>query len=485
MSVSNKKKSYRKNVYNRKMARDCVEGANAIKRANTLYLPMPNGFNYLPDDRPAPQQPRDNETFSEYDAPWFHSNPAYSAFLQRARFPEIVSLALHGLVGTATRKDPEIKLPPAISYMEEDAGKNGESLCRVFATMIYECLIAGNCFPLLDVHQKTNKLFIDVIPAEEFVDWEESIYGDGLTFANIEINSTVRSKIDKFVSEEKTYNFVFSHAEDGAAVVVEKYCDGVIESPAEEITIQGKSFERIPLFPVGSVENCSKPQPALILGLCEIALDIYRTDADIKNARHLTCNPTMVITGAEDTSDPETGESSGGVPMLAGSQVALMLGDPNAKVFYPNTDTSALEHVGKTIQDFYVEATMYSSSIVSSAPSTKVEAFETVQLKEVAKNASLISVVNNVSEQMVRILQYAAELSGASPDAVEFTPYTDFADGRISKELLDSLVDIWKNRGLSLISLLEILKGANLLPKNKTVEQLITEINTEAPRVEQ
>ena len=76
--------------------RDAIDGPSAVKRAHEIYLPMPTGMS-IETASPAITTKsfggvvKNHFDYSPQALPWYHPNPAYMAYLQRARFPEISS----------------------------------------------------------------------------------------------------------------------------------------------------------------------------------------------------------------------------------------------------------------------------------------------------------------------------------------------------------------------------------------------------------
>jgi hypothetical protein len=495
-TVQEPNKLYQDATYTRKMCRDSVKGSPAIKRNNLLYLPMPKGYD-LSTTSPSITMLSNRITNEEksllINAPWYHTNPAYMAYLQRARYPEFVSVARNGLVGIATKQKPEIKLPSSIKYLEEDAGRNKESLLTLFAQLIAEALVMGNVFPMLNVNSDDNTFFIEVVKAEEAIDWDESEQGDGVTFFNIMRGVEERDASDKFKKIKCNYNYVF-HKED-KKVVFEEYKDGekTITPNAKIINMQGRNFTRVPIFPIGAIENVCEPQTPPLNGLGEICLAIYRKDADLSNAQYMTCNPNLVITGVSESApkvgysddpnnelDPEYATEGGAVPVVAGSQIAMQFSNENAKVFYTETDTSALDHMLKAIDKLFHEAAIYSLSLTGKDTGDK-EAEGTVKMRQGFQSATLISVVKNVTEQLTNLLKYAAEIEGSSPDQVKFNVNFDFSDKTISAEFFKALIQLFVARGLSVETMLEAAVAAGV--PIKSVQEELGRINDLEPAI--
>lgn len=472
-------KAYKRSRYSRKLCRNSAEGSDSIKRGNEIYLPMPTGFAYRDstvDSNSANKDAADGLMTTDF--PWYHTNKAYSSYLQRAKYPELVSIARNGLVGVATNKKPTLKLPSNISYLEENIGGQGETVYDFLAELILETLTVGNTAIFVDVNVDTNKLFFNVVPCEDSIDWEEKSSDDSATFLNIRRKTAER--LGKFEKEEVIYNFVYELTKDTSPkAILQKYKDGIEDGGIIELNLQGTYFDSIPIFPVGCQKNSFCPQTSPMKGLSEICLAIYRKDADLSNAQYMTCNPNLVITGADSDIDEDGNEA--GIPHIIGSQVALVISNPDAKVFYTETDTSALEHCRNAIQDLYSEAVMYSISLVGQEKKS-AESENTVKLRQNAHNATLVNVVYNCASALTNAFKFAARISGADENAVSLEVSTDFAEKTISAQLLSALVSAWVARGLSLDTLLRNFKDAGIIPKESSIEEEIIKIQNEAPQ---
>lgn len=472
MDAALKKKhtKYEKKAYSRRLVRDSVEGSDAIKKRNSLYLPIPTGFLYTPRD--AAEKPTMsfnahhtgvNDADIDISAmPFYHPNPAYMGYLQRARFPDVTKHTLRGLVGTAAKKPLDVKVPSQIEYMIENATNDGLNVDELYAYCLAEVLQTGNMTLVVDVNPKLNQVYISTYCAETFINWREKNRENDLTLA---VYNYKTEEIDgDFGSKEVDTYFVY-------ALVEEKDADGKVKS--EEVTqmtfydssstelkdsvvvpsLQGNYFPRIPVVPIGAIENSFEPQTAPLLGIAEIAIAIYQKDADLSNSEHMTCNPNLVIVGAD------AGSSA---PVLVGAQTALIIPNPQGRADYTKTDTSGLDHVMGRITTLFEEAMLYGASL--SGPAKKgVEASETVKERKNSQGATLIDVAKNVAKGIEEAFELAAEIHGASRDAVEINPNLEFAEEVLSAQMLQALNAVRITTGISLETFLKKMEKAGLI----------------------
>ena len=465
--------------------RDALEGVNSVKRANEIYLPMPLGFE-VDDTAPSasmhisPTVTTRSET-DDYDftaSPYWHPNPAYRAYLQRARFPEITMHTLRGLIGVATRKQSNIDLPSKIQYLEDKATRKGKSLDELFAYCLAEVLSQGRVTLVLDV-KKDNTVCIVPYKTENFINWDDDESTSENLFSVFQEIKYVAGEGKEFETEQQTVNIVYSFdvsKENSKRVLVRKFIDDV-EDVSKTVTpsLQGRTFEKIPVVTIGSLNNDSDPDPAPLLGVSEIAYSIYRKDADLSQAEYMTCNPMFTITGTDGNE---------GVPAAFGSTVALILENPAANAFFPSTDTSALAHVTNRIERMFEEAANYGASLLG--PTKKAaESTDTLKVRQGAQGATLVGVVENVCTGITDILKLAAEIHGANPEDVSYSVPTDFSEASLSPQMLLALITLWQSGGMSKETLLKIVKESGFGDRDEEVEEEMARIFAEPPALTQ
>jgi len=480
MAITNNDRNvqYTRNLYSWKSIDDAITGSNAVKFANELYLPMPQGF--IDDDTPASvsdtPSARTTDLIKNKEmitiAPHYHSNRAYMGYLQRARFPEITINTLRGLIGIATRKGSNCDLPSAMEYIKTKATRKGQSLDEVFVMCLSGVLKFGKCTIVVDVDEINNSVHFVIQEARQFINWLEDPDTDDTTMAVFQNVETVLSDYDSFETEEKVSYTAYIIGEDpedssvNDAVVVCKYEDN---SKVEKIvpSLQGVRFEKLPIVTIGSLENGNDCDPAPLSGVAEIAYTIYRKDADLTNAQYMTCNPMFCISGA-----------TGAVPTAYGSTVALVLENPAATAFFPATDTSALNHVKSDMVELKEEAKSFGATLLGPTNGA-AESTETVKIRQGAQGATLVGVVQNVMKGIEDALKIAAQISGINPDDVYYSVPTDFSELSLSPQMLTALVGAWQAGIYSKESLVNMMIESGFVKGD--VEAEMTRIFSEEP----
>lgn len=469
MDIGKQAIEYQRKIFSIRQVRDCVDGSDTIKRSGEWYLPMPSGMVGVPPASvtgSGQSNTLSDKTLSVTQAPWYHGNPAYSAYVHRAKFPDITNGTLRGLIGVATRKDAEVTLPSSIAYMEDLTTMTGDDVYALFQHSVSEILQSGRLALVLDV-RSDNTLYVAQYSSESYINWEFEVV-DGRrvqTYAEFEMTTVVN---EENIKKTLVYRLILNEA--GALVcVVEHYTNGhMSEAGPQEIMVQGKTLNFIPLVNVGAEKNTAEPDAIPLLGVSDCALDIYRHSADLNQAQFMTCNPTLVFTGVD----------SDAAPSVVGSAVAIALSDPQSNAFYLKTDTSALSHINEYTQNVFQEAVQYGSSLMG--PSKRAaESAEALSLRQASSGATLITVVTCVGDGIEDILQMAATLTGGTGE-VEFNPNIDFADVVLTPQGITALVASWMNGAITHLTLLENFSQAGILAE-RTPEEELDAIEEETP----
>lgn len=474
---------YQRKIFSMRQVRDCVAGSDAVKRAAELYLPMPSGMVGFVSQPTAvmktgQQNPLTNQRpISITNAPWYHSNAAYSAYLHRAKFPDITANTLRGLVGVAKRKDPVVELPPTIKYLEEVPTQSGDSIYALFAKVVSEIFQVGRFCLVLDV-RKDNSMFIAQYPSESYVNWDyEVIDGHKVqTYAEFEMdtvdsNGSIIQKSLCYSLEAPNEADIDIHKLPGdkRICVAYHYTDGKLDEDGRKVILfQGKTIDKLPLQNFGAEENTACIDCLPMIGISDCALDIYRHSADLHQSHFMNCNPTLVFIGV-DADD---------APKMMGSTVAICLSSKDADAKYVIPENGALDHVSNYMGETFQEAVGYGANLLG--PNKRAaESAEALALRQSAAGATLITIVGNAGSGLEAILQMASDLMAGGGE-VEFTPNTKFAEMTMSAQDVTALVSSWMSGGISHLTLLENLAEAGKLG-DRTPEEELEQIENEGP----
>jgi len=355
-SASTKHPDYTKNEKAWVRIRDCVLGEDAIKAKTEVYLPRPKGMSGIYAD-------------------------AYDAYLERAHFSLVTSYALSGALGVVISKLPEFNVPSELEYILKDATKDGRPIQQLFLDIIIEIFQTGRVPLLVDVAEDKNEFRFVQYKAEDFINWKTSILKSEKSLTLGVLKEQIPDSDDIFSHSVQDIYRVLSLDENG------NYVSRVFGDKEEYVDMRtaplflGDPCEEIPLIVAGSISNSFDIQPIPLIAVANCAIQIYRKEADLANSEFLSCNPTLVITGASNDDD---------IPTVVGSSVLFVVPNEASRVFYTTTDTAALTHVKEHIDSLYEEAIRHGVAILDSRKG--VEAAEALRIRQATQSASVYSI---------------------------------------------------------------------------------------------
>jgi hypothetical protein len=394
--------------------RDCLEGEETIKSKNETYLPRPEGMTGI-------------------------YAKAYDSYKERAHFPLICPYALAGALGIIINKLPEFILPSQLSYLLKEATKDGRTLQQLFIDTIIEVFITGRVPLTIDIIPEVNEFRFVQYKAEDLTNWKSSFKSAVKSIAIAVLKEQQNDALDIFNS---TGNEVYRvlHLEqyidpnDGLKKQLFKisvFGETGVKGFSREIVpnYMGRVIDEIPLFMAGSINNSFNIQPIPLISVANCSVQIYRKEADLANSEFLSCNPTLVVTGAI---------ADNNIPNVVGSSVMIVLPNEMARVAYTKTDTAALTHVKDHIKDLYEEAIRHGVSILDARKG--VEAAEALRIRQETQSSTLYSIYMSVLKSIESGLKMMCKWAGISPEGVRIDGPSSLSFGIPDSALLKELV---------------------------------------------
>ncbi len=474
---------YQKNRYVWGYVRDAMAGESAVKRLNTRYLPMPAAMLALPP-QPTNVDTGTPNTLSDLQAddlsiselPFYHPNPAYMGYLQRARYPMIVAHTVRSFTGIAMRKEPTIVLPEDMEYLREN-------LLDVYRRTVSNALGYGRIWLVVEFDEKEQKLRILTYKALSGVDWKQDEYvifqefhksrkatdsgtGRKLCKLCLKVLNADGMPYDPETDEE---------APEGTPVYVvlkDEKGDGDFDDAEISVPeIAGKRLERLPVVCCGSIDRDWNTDPIPVEGILSCAGQIYMKNADLSQSEVMSCNPLLIFLGLDKDS----------TPTVIGSTVAISLPDKetcDAKYIEPSG--TALEHMREAISDLHGEAAEYGAQLLGASKS-QVESGDALRLRQNASGASLLSVMQLGAKAIGDCLDIIAEWTGKSRESFTFSYDSDLSEVTLSPQELSALTQCWMSGGISYDTFFNNLQQAGIVPNDRTAEEERALIEQEAP----
>lgn len=403
---------------------DTNEGQRHIKSKTTGYLSATSGMRAL------------SNSSTSLDG---EGAELYAAYLNRAFFPDLVKETVRALAGILDREPANIELPPALEDMRKLATPKGESLNQLLVQIHVYQLLYGRVGLLLDVDPGRDLPLIVCYPGPQIINWDDATQtGNDRQQNDDQRREAVRrlllvvlneSRFERDTGDRFTWNNVPRYraldlATGNFQSQVER--DGVMQE-AIEPSIRGKKFDEIPFVFVNSSDMATKPGDVPLINLANLALAIYRGEADHRSALFMAGQDTLVITGynIEDDSDPDGNPSSDSKPIIgSGAYINIPDSDGDAKFIGP--ESQALSEQRTSLGDDYTRAGEEGIKLLSTGAGA--EAAETLRIRVAARTATLQTIAMTSAAALEESLKMAATWIGANPDEVKVEPNLDFID---------------------------------------------------------
>ena len=416
------------------LLRDCYEGEQTVKSKGTLYLPATSGM--IIDGV-------ENTNSIGYQA--------YQSYKNRAYFPSVVADAVRAMIGVMHHKKADISLPKELEPLRKRATTENESLDMLLRRINEEQLITGRAGLLLDMPPKNEardsgmvtpeqKLYLALYSAERMINWDrlpremqmrddlmlvvlnESEYERENDLTWTFVNKYRVLKIDKAMTY-KAHVFRQDH---------QIYSETKLVAPS----VRGKTLDKIPFVFINAKDIVINPDEPPLKGLANLAMAIYRLEADYRQALYLQGQDTLVVKGAKDDQQFRVG---------AGASINL---PETGDALFIGVSSEGLSEMRNALENDRTNAMQQGGHMLDNV-SRERESGEALHVRVAARAATLNHVAMAGAGGLEKILKIAAEWVGANPDEVKVEPNLDFVDDRASGQDLLQFVSAM-NMGLPL-----------------------------------
>lgn len=436
------------------IVRDTHAGERRVKEQGTIYLPATSGMIAAgmggTGSAHIGRQRDDGQVEAVISRdPRNPGQAQYDAYVTRAVFHELVQASAEALIGIMHRKPPTITLPAKLEPLRSDATQDREDLPTLLRRINEEQLLTGRLGLLLDVRGELGPgalPYLSTYAAESILNWgvDRKDSPGRLLFAVL--NESSQALQDDLSYAEATRYLVLGEASAsvvqglaGAASALP--ATGYVAAAAEEDLSGGLTFTapqiagnvlpEIPFVTIGAKDLQWDPDKPPLLRVANMALAIYRGEADYRHALFMQAQQTLVTIGLQAPSGyTQPGEAVKGEPLLlgAGGRIDLPL-NGDAKFIGPSAD--GFDAMRKAIEDDKRAAAEMGAQIIADRTGG-AESGDALEIRVAARTASLTSVAQAGAQGLERILKLAAIWVGADPDEVKVTPNLDFAGAALT-----------------------------------------------------
>lgn len=440
---------------------DGYEGQRRIKMNGVKYLPATGGQIEL-------GMGNDNQGKAKL------GQMLYNAYLIRANYPAVLQDTANALVGILNREPPVIELPTALEDLLENATDQGEPLEALLRRIQLNQLLYGRHGIMLDVDETRDLPYLVDHAARRIINWDdEAMEGRAERQLTMVVTDETRQTRTGFRWEEQKKFRALSLGDAGNVYTVTIEDDGA-RGEAIVPSVQGKTLDFIPFTFINAADLVPEVSEIPLLGLSNLALTIYRGDADYRHALFMQGQDTLVIIGEDiDPEDPEQKiiVGSGAMINLPGSKT-----ETDAK--FIGAESDGIAEMRESQESLDAKAGQYGLQMMSQGAGA--EAAETLKIRVAARTADLVSVAVTSAKGLEQSLKQAAEWVGANPDEVRVEANTDFIEETMTAAELLGYMNA-KSRGapLSLKSVHALMRKGDLTQLSFEDEQ--EELDSEPP----
>ncbi|CUS06464.1 portal protein [Acinetobacter phage Loki] len=442
--------------------RDCISGQDAVKKARTKYLPMPNA-----DD--------DSE----------ENTKRYAAYLARAVYYNVTGRTVNGLVSTVFAKPIDKIIPPELEILDEDATGEGLSMAQMAHKMLaFACAYSRygvyvdyptteGVVTVKDLQEKRIRPTITLVAPQHVTNWRTMEIGSEVVYSLIviaelfpyfddgfEIKNSCQFRVYELEDDEKgDYRVKLSVWRepsptnwDGVNVPKKKN----YQKLKDEFYLQdfnGEPLRRIPFSFGGSENNDSAVDTPVMYDMAVLNLAHYRNSADYEEASFVMGQPTFWAAGlTEEWINNVMGGkvrlgSWGGVPLPQGGTMGLLQMQPNTMPF----EAMAM----KEKQMLAIGARLVENKTVQR---TATEANQ----DEVSSNSILANVANNVSDVVEWAFRTALQFISSSESEIKYRLNTDFDISKYTPEQRAQVIKEWQAGALTFEEMRTVLRKSGV-----------------------
>jgi hypothetical protein len=444
--------------------RDAIEGADAVKGKETIYLPK------LPEQ----------DVLS------------YERYLKRALWFNASARTLKGLKGLVLLKPINISEVSGNEEFVDDADMQGKSFATFIERVLEEVIGIGRYGILIDHPQAAAdteqsqadaekdgyRPYLSGYRAEVITNWVLSRVNNHMALTRVVLVEDFEEAEEE--DEKKQYReLVLQRVTDEKGIQSWAYSQNIWRWDKQTKKFQivetivplmnGKALDFIPFYFAGvedGTTECSKPP---MLDLVDLNYSHFRTMADLEHGRFFCGLPTPIFAGFN--LEP-------GTVLKLGGTAGLMPQDPTAKAYF-------LEFTGSGLLCLENAAAHKESMMarmgarILREEKTGVEAAETLKIQASSENSVLTSIAKAVSAVMTKVYQAVAEWGTMGADAL-VTLNSDFSITSMTAQELTSLLAAVVAGKMPLEDFFEALKKGGIIAEDRIFDDFEAELPSDS-----
>ncbi len=367
-------------------------------------------------------------------APYSKGWRAYESYKMRALFIPFMKDALDMIQGMLWNKAATVSVPPGMEDIIERATPDGANLSQLMRQITYEQVVTGrtglyadlSSNPTTDVPQP----YICQYGAESIINWDNG-FPQKLPEAVLNLvvlDECAPRRINMFTWQESAQYRVLTLGDPLLDEPAGTFKAAAYSIPGGGIptfdpttlkapNIRGKTLSFIPFVFVGACGNYADPDDPPLLGLSDIALAVYRLEADYLQGLYMTTQDTLFSKGFTREADS---------PIRVGAGAHVHSDYPEADLKYVGVNSNGLPELRLALENMIKMAASRAGELMD-ASSRARESGSALEMRIGTKTATLNSIALAMGEGVERILKHIATWLGLDATKVKVIPNLEFA----------------------------------------------------------
>lgn len=444
--------------------RDCVDGGDAMKAATTAYFPALAGETPILQGKQSMvdgairidgrlQQPTDNPLYGQYEKR-----------LKLAAVYEAADKTLDALLGALFRVPSQPTIPDAIIPHLKNMDLAGTAYVAFKQQAGAEVLEVGRYGVLVDWSGEQKRPFWRPYETEQIDNWRYGIRDGRKVLEQVKLRESVTERSSTGFGGESTERYRVLELNDAGQVEVTVYTkrqqaddrgqktSGYEVDGPTVLTRQGVPLTVIPFVCFGRLDLDLCPQKPPLLAICDLQLDHYRLDGDIKWSLHVGCMGMLCVAGDGDPNEPKQYYFGGGVV----NRLAV-----GATAEFSTLPTDMVDRaIAKQDSDKQEMALMGARMLL--APKREAETAEASLIQRDGESASLSMISHALTTALTQCWQYHAMWMGLPAEGVGDELNRDFFPHRMDPSEILAQVQLYNDGLLSKETLLENLYAGQI-----------------------
>lgn len=413
-----------------------------------------------------------------------------SAYVARTVFYNYTLNTQTGVVGTGLQNAPTIELPAELEYLNEGATGNGLTLRQAIKKTLSEQVTVGRHilftdFPAapLGLSGEETKADTNLKPLIYMYKTEDVPVWVTDTSTGKERLTLVALRETRLVLEPGTFKYmtavqyrILQLDDEGLFFfwITDKLEDGKMLQDKTYPLRNGKPWDVIPVTCVGSENNDWKIDSSPLYPIAHINAGHLRNSAALEYNIEAHGRATLGVTSDLTISDWK--QLTDAKPLRLGGDDGIFLGkggDLKLVQLGPNQLAAA------SMDQKVVQIMAIGGNIIT--PTSANAPVETTKLNMGAKISPLETMITNNEDGYNQQIRWCAEYLGANPDSVSISLSHDLIPDSADAAMIQSITASWQAGGIPQSVLLDYTRKVDLIPREKTNEEVIQEISEESP----